>query len=198
MDTEEERKFFDWLREWWYLFSSWIEDPEPVEDDTYKIALLPDTVRGQDVRPIKNLRRAMIAQFHGGWDYITGPSLERDELAKLASEAWTVYQRLHSPGAEQEQQSEMVKTVTGLELPRNEFTEEARRTGAWCQILAPHNGGEPLSTSHWHCRTRGKKGELIRICQTKNQYFIVHLDEIPDNLKKKVQRERYLSANKVS
>lgn len=50
MDTEEEREFLSWLNEWWYTFSSWIEDPEKVPDDSYRIALLPDTVRGQDVR----------------------------------------------------------------------------------------------------------------------------------------------------
>ena len=66
VDTEDERKLVDWLREWRHLFSSRIEQPDPVEDDTYEIALPPDTVRGQDVRPIKNLRRTMIAPFHGG------------------------------------------------------------------------------------------------------------------------------------
>jgi len=88
-------------------------------------------------------------------------------------------------------ESDHVKTMTGLHLRRNDFTEEDRRPGDWRKIFADESGME-LPYSTWHDRIKGKKGVLIRVVGRRNQFYYVHKDDLPDGAKSKPQRERIL------
>lgn len=88
---------FQWLDQWWFLYSEWFPDPEPLTGpkwDTlvYRGTRLPDVVNDVDIRPLKRLLRAMVAW--GAPSIINGPQLSPERLQEVSSEAWAAYQQL--------------------------------------------------------------------------------------------------------
>ena len=67
-----------------------------------------------------------------------------------------------------------VQTMEGQFYPRNAFTEEDRNPQEWADICGFH-----VSTFSNRMKL-AKAGDTWRICRTKNQRYIVHLDDLKD------------------
>ena len=164
---------FQWLDQWWFLYSEWFPDPEPLTGpkwDTlvYRGTRLPDVVNDVDIRPLKRLLRAMVAW--GAPSIINGPQLSPERLQEVSSEAWAAYQQLYG------------KTATG-EAADDELSEE-RRTGEWAKIF----GVDSETIRNW--MDAEKVGRTLKYRKVKFGWYRIHHDEFPEGLRSKVSRDR--------
>ncbi|APZ90529.1 hypothetical protein [Fuerstiella marisgermanici] len=86
-----------------------------------------------------------------------------------------------------------VAASTQAEIDEADYSEEFRRSGDWRKIL--QKDGVPLSRDMWSARIKGLKGDLIRVMAKSGskQHFKVHTNDLPDGLKTKPQRDRFLN-----
>jgi hypothetical protein len=81
----------------------------------------------------------------------------------------------------------LITTTTEEKLPRGEFTEEDRPSGDWATIL------DVSGQTFRNRMTRSAKGPTWRISEVAPQRYVIHLDDLPSELRSKRLRDDKLN-----